>query len=242
MLYPAIVASIRGLFRLMNWRVYVTGFHHLPAHGPAIIAANHLSYLDPLVLAWVLRKRGRCGRFLGKREVFAIPPAGWLGRRLRHIPVDRGHDHGRSVAAAEEQLALGELVCIYPEATISTSFVPLSLRSGAAHLPCATGVPIVPVAVFGPQRLATKGRPRRLRLNVPFLVAVGPPLSVGAERDPDRITALLGEQLRAMVAGLVGNYLGSTAGDWWIPAHLGGTAPTTDEAEARRERERLDRG
>lgn len=236
--YAPVAASIHALFASMDWRVSVSGVNHLPARGPGVVAVNHISYLDPLVIVNTASRRDRYVRFLGKQEVFRSRLIGPLLRQMQHVPVHRGSDRGRAIAAAAELIEDGELVCLYPEGTISTSFVPMSLKPGAAQLAQRTGAPLIPVATFGAHRISTKHRNRTYRRNVTFSVAVGAPLDTAG--DEATVTGRLGERLRRMVDDLVVTYPqlpSDPSGCWWVPAHLGGAAPTVEQAEALRERE-----
>lgn len=243
-LYAPIVASAHALVATMGWQVEVDGLEHLPAEGPAIVAANHISYLDPLPLLHSAHRRGRYLRFMAKRSLFDLPMAGPPLRQMRHVPVERGADRGRSLEGAADLLRRGEVVALFPESTISVSFVPMSLKPGAARLALDTGAPLLPFAAFGAQRIATKQRPRRLQRGVAITGVYGPALQIQAGDDVLGITERLGARLREMVDGLATSYpqVPRTGPDvWWMPAHLGGLAPTVDDAEALRERERTAR-
>lgn len=237
-LYAPVTASIEALFASMDWRVNVHGVHNLPAEGPGVLAVNHISYLDPLVVVAVAHRRARYVRFLGKQEVFRSRLIGPLLRQMQHVPVHRGSDRGRALTAAAELLHAGELVCLYPEATISTSFVPMSLKPGAAQLALRTDAPLIPIATFGAHRISTKHRHRRYRRDVTFSVAVGTP--VDTDGDEAAVTDRLGRRLRRMVDDLVATYpqLPTDPSQcWWVPEHLGGAAPTVEQAEELRRHE-----
>ena len=224
----------------LRWRVQVEGADQIPANGPAILAGNHVSYLDPLVMALVAQRRGRYVRFLAKRELFRTPVAGTLLTAMCHVPVHRGPDARRSVAAARALLDGGEILGVYPEGTISTSFVPVTLRTGAAQLAMLSGAPLIPVAVYGPQRITTKGRPHRLARGTVLAAFVGTPLAIDAGPDAATVTELLAKRLRGMVDALAAAYPHQPldpSDAWWVPRHLGGTAPSIDEAEVLRARE-----
>jgi 1-acyl-sn-glycerol-3-phosphate acyltransferase len=154
---------------------------------------------------------------------------------MHHIPVDR--DAG--LAAYEQALAAlkdGEVVGVFPEATISRSFTIKELKTGAARMAVAVGVPIVPMALWGSQRLWTKGRPRTLtRRHVPISIAVGQPLIPRVGDDGDAVTAELRQRMSTLLNTVQRGYPDQPQGPddaWWQPAHLGGTAPTPEEAKA----------
>jgi len=130
----------------------------------------------------------------------------------------------------------GEVVGVFPEATISRSFTIKDLKNGAVRLAAAAGVPLIPMALWGSQRLWTKGHPRTLtRRHVPIFIAIGEPLSPQRRDDSEAVTAELRQQLSALLDGIQRGYPDAPAGAddrWWLPAHLGGSAPTPEEAEA----------
>jgi 1-acyl-sn-glycerol-3-phosphate acyltransferase len=222
-------------FRVFGVRRRLVGVEHLPSAGPAILASNHISYLDFCFVMLAPPRPRREVRFLARAEFFEQPVTGFLLRRLRQIPVDVHGDPTTATEAAVACLRRGELVGLHPEGTISPSFVPRRGRSGAVRLADATGAPIVPCAVWGSQRLLTKERPVSLSRGVAVEVHYGPPLHPTAatvegrtEELMDRIRVLLADAQRAYPQRST-----TPPDDWWVPAHLGGSAPTPQEAEAR---------
>ena len=174
-------APLAGLFRLAGERSGCSRSHghgHVPASGPVILASNHVGYLDFCFVALAPPRPRRRVRFLARHDLFD----GIVGRALRamgQIPVDVHGDpvtaYAAAEAAAEAALARGEVLGIHPEGTISPSFVPRRGRTGAVRLAQATGAPIVPVAVWGVQRLLTKWQPRQLRPGMCVTVRYGRP-------------------------------------------------------------------
>lgn len=244
LLYRSIAAPIRSLMRVMGWRVLVTGAEHLP-DGPAVLVSNHVSYLDPIHLGHVVDGQGRMPHFLAKRELFDHRAMGPLLRRLRQVPVDRGADRGSSVDVASQLLAQGEWVVVFPEGTISTSFVPADPRSGAARIALAAGAPIVPVALWGGQRIATKNRPRHLTTrDVVLATRIGPPVSCEPDEEPRAVMTRAWEAVTELVDAAQRTYPHRpTDGEdpWWLPRHLGGTAPSEAEAAELRRAEAEER-
>jgi putative phosphoserine phosphatase / 1-acylglycerol-3-phosphate O-acyltransferase len=141
----------------MPVRIDVDGIEQIPREGPCIIASNHRSYLDGLVLAALGSRRGRKLRFLGKREVFEAPVVGHVARAAGQIPVDRGSGSLRPVRDALDALDRGEAVAILPQGTIPRGeafFEPrLRGRIGIARLAIASGAPVIPVALWGTERI-----------------------------------------------------------------------------------------
>ena len=148
------------MFRAQGLKITVTGVGNIPTSGGAVIAINHTGYLDFMLAGPPISKGGAasCGR--GQEEVFDHKITGPIMRSLRHIPVDR-QSGAASYEAAVRNLKDGELVGVYPEATISRSFEIKEFKSGAARMAVEAGVPIVPHIVWGAQRIWTKGHPKK---------------------------------------------------------------------------------
>lgn len=233
--YPAVIRLARALQGSMGWKVTITGAENVPAEGPAILAINHAGYLDFVFSAWAcVFQRKRWVRFLAKKEVFDNSVAGPLMRGMKHIPVDRHKDPARALDLAVEALQRGEVVGTFPEATINRSFVPSRGKTGTVRMAQASGAPILPVAVWGSHRIMTKGRPRNLQRKVAILVKIGQPLDLDPSEDPRKATDRLMAAIKALLEEAQLEYPQKPSGDddrWWLPAHMGGTAPTPEEAE-----------
>ncbi len=218
-----------ALVRLARWRIDVRGLQHVPQHGGAVLAFNHHSYVDFIMLAWApVRLLRRPIRFLAKREIWASNKTRWAVRLVNAVPVDRTSSTSRSdaYAAAIEALQQGDLVAVAPEQTIARSFELLPLRTGAVRMAQEAGVPIVPVIGWGSHRFATKGHRPRFIPGLPVSVRYGEPLEVGPDDDPREAT----DQLRARMVGLLHHTQetypdGAPPGEHWVPARLGGGAP-----------------
>lgn len=237
--YRSVIGTLMTVFRAQRWDVRTTGTEHVPRTGGAIIATNHVGYLDFTFVGYGVRQAPgkRLVRFAAKKETFDHPVSGPLMRAMRHIPVDRSGAAAATIDHAVGLLRDGELVGMFPESTISQSFVPLPGKKGTVRMAQQAGVPIVPGAVWGSQRLFTKGRPRALGTrNVVITVDFGAPLHPAADDDPGEVTDELMDRIRAMADAAARAYPQSPAPDedpWWVPAHLGGTAPTPEQAQAR---------
>lgn len=182
-------------------RFEVSGVERIPPTGPVLLAANHRSYFDVAALALVVARMGRPARFLGKKEVFDAPIIGSLARALGGICVDRKGEPGAALAEAERALRAGEPVVILPQGTIprGRAFYEPTLRgkTGCARLAAATGAPVVPIGIWGTERVW----PRRDRLPTvtavrhppKVTVRVGTPIDVTsvARRDPVAATATI---------------------------------------------------
>jgi 1-acyl-sn-glycerol-3-phosphate acyltransferase len=246
--WRVIAGIVIALVNLVRWRVDVRGLEHVPERGGAILAFNHHSYVDFILLAWpIVRQRKRPVRFLAKREIWSSRKVGWVVRWGEAVPVDRGSASARAGAfsAAIEALQHGDLVAVAPEQTISPSFELLPFRTGAARMAQASGVPIVPVIGWGSHRALTKGATPRLRFGLPVTVRFGEPLRVGPDDDVVAATALLQARMEALLAEEQRGYPdGLPTGASWVPASLGGGAPAHGEILAAHEArsQRWDRG
>jgi 1-acyl-sn-glycerol-3-phosphate acyltransferase len=235
--YATAVAASITTFKLAGWDVRVRGAHHVPAHGPGVVATNHVGYLDFVFAGFGVRERGgRRLRFVAKREVFDHPVGGPLMRSMGHIRVDRGGDTATAMQEVSEALRGGDLVGMFPEGTISRSFVPLPGRPGAAKMAIDAGAPLIPGAVWGSQRISTKGRKPQAAPRIVVTVTFGPPIAYAPDESPTAVHGRLMGAIRGLVDDAQRSYPQRPAGPedaWWQPAHLGGRAPTVEEAEAR---------
>jgi 1-acyl-sn-glycerol-3-phosphate acyltransferase len=179
--YGTVIQLARLVWRVQGLKFTVTGVENLPRTGGAVVAINHTSYFDFTFAGLPAYKQhlGRKVRFMAKKEVFDSKLTGPIMRSLRHIEVDR-HSGAGSFEQACRALKEGELVGVYPEATISRSFEIKEFKSGAARMAVAADVPIVPHIVWGAQRIWTKGYPKNMwRPKVPITVARTRPVSTG---------------------------------------------------------------
>jgi 1-acyl-sn-glycerol-3-phosphate acyltransferase len=242
--YASVIALSKTMFRALDLRITIDGDEHVPRTGGALLVSNHVSYLDFIFCGLAAQASGRLVRFMAKQEVFGNRVAGPLMRAMRHIPVDR-EAGATSYRSALRALRAGEVVGMFPEATISRAFTVKNLKTGAARLAVEAEVPMVPMAVWGTQRLWTKGRPRTLtRRHTPISLAVGEPVPVSRSDDPAGLTARLRETLATLLDRAQRTYPERPTGTddaWWQPAHLGGTAPTPEQAAALDSQERARR-
>ncbi|CAN5562991.1 hypothetical protein BH24ACT5_BH24ACT5_07140 [soil metagenome] len=138
-------------------RFDIDGVDHIPAQGPVILVANHRSYFDPGAVSVVVAQSGRTARFLGKKEVFDAPVLGQVAAAMGGIRVDRGTGSSEPLRAAAAALAGGEMVVMMPQGTIPRGeafFEPvLAGRVGAARLARLTGAHVIPVGLWGTERV-----------------------------------------------------------------------------------------
>src|SRR5690242_6777986 len=231
--YRFVIRLALIVFKLFGFRFDVRGSEHVPSSGGAIICSNHVSFFDFTFLGLGALPQHRLVRFMAKSAVFSHWFAGPFMRAMRHIPVDR-----KAGAAAFESavraLKDGEIVGVYPEATISTSFTVKDLKAGAARMAVDAGVPIIPAAVWGGHRIATKGKVE-LRRNVPVTVILGEPIVAETGEKAQSMLRRTKAAMEQLLDEAQRSYPDQPAGPddrWWLPAHLGGTAPTPEAAAA----------
>jgi putative phosphoserine phosphatase/1-acylglycerol-3-phosphate O-acyltransferase len=188
-----------------NARIEFSGIEHIPATGPAIVVFNHRSYFDPTVMALVIAKAGRNVRGLGKKEVFDVPVVGRILKASGGIRVDRGTGSDEPLEAAIAAVEAGELLMIAPEGTIPRGpafFDPvLKGRWGAARIAAATDAPVIPVGLWGTERVWPRSSrlPRMSVTDRPLVTAsVGPPVKLG-HRDPDADTKKIMKAISALL-------------------------------------------
>ena len=238
LVYPPVIGFARTVFAGLGLRFDIRGVENLPRSGGAVLASNHVGYLDFTFVGLAARPIHRLVRFMAKEAVFRHKVAGPLMRGMKHIPVDRKAGAG-SYQAAVDALRAGELVGLFPEATISRSFELKAFKTGAVRMAAEAGVPVIPVIVWGSQRIMTKGRPRDLRRGKAITIAVGEPMATTGDADAD--TAELKLRMSDLLAKVQADYPQSPSGPddtWWMPRRLGGTAPSLEEAD---ELDRIDR-
>lgn len=239
--YQGLVGFARRLMRAANIEVTVIGAENIPAESGALLAGNHTGYADFILMGTGPYLHGeRLVRFMAKKSVFDVPVLGWLLKLMKHVPVDRARG-GASIASAVQMLREGNLVGIFPEATISRSFELANFKTGAARIAHQAGVPLVPCAIWGSQRIWTKDVPKHFR-DVPVIVRYGEPVALTGDAEAD--TAELKRQMQSLLDVSRSEYATlytDGAGEAWMPVALGGTAPTLEEAEGLYAKERAER-
>ncbi|HET6816351.1 MAG TPA: lysophospholipid acyltransferase family protein [Mycobacteriales bacterium] len=177
-LVVVIAKPVLRAFTRRRWR----GIENVPAEGGVIIAANHVSELDPFAVGEFLFDHGRPPRFLAKAELFRKAPVKWVLHGAQQIPVSRNSvDASQALEPAVEALHRGECVLIYPEgsATRDPHLWPMKARTGVARLALLSGAPVIPVAQWGPEKfLPYKARRPRLLPRHTFEVVAGPPVDL----------------------------------------------------------------
>jgi 1-acyl-sn-glycerol-3-phosphate acyltransferase len=225
LVYPPVIVVIKTLWKYLGLKFDFSGEKNIPRKDGAILAINHVSYLDFAIVGTAALPVGRLVRFMAKKEIFDHKVAGPLMRGMHHINVDRSNGSASFVAALRA-LKSGEIIGIFPEGTTSTSFEIKELKSGAVRLAMGAGVPIIPTIIWGSQRIWTKGLKRNLkRNNFPVTVVFGEPIFYERGADVEKSELHLRQTLLAMLYQVQENYPDSHVGQRWAPARLGGTAP-----------------
>ena len=229
--YPPVILSALAGFRLGGMRFDVVGTENVPRKGGSVLASNHVSYLDFIFVGLAAHPAKRLVRFMAKDSVFRSKVSGPLMRGMKHIPVDRqaGAD---AFDAAEKALSEGEIIGVFPEATISQSFEIKEFKTGAARLAAKADVPLIPMITWGGQRIYSKGTPRQLRRGHCIALTVGEPIHPTVNDDPAEVTAELRGRMTELWEATLDRYPDQPADDddrWWLPASRGGTAPAESD-------------
>jgi len=232
--YPGVILVVRLLWKYLGLRFIIKGEENIPRSGGAILAINHVGYLDFAISGTAALPAKRYVRYMAKKQIFDNKIAGPLMRGMHHISVDR-NSGSASFVAALRALKAGEIVGIFPEATISKSFEIKSMKSGAARLAIGADVPVIPTIVWGSQRIWTKGRKRDFRRNkFPISIYVGKPLIFTRETEVESAEGRIKSALETLLRKVQDEYPDEHRGQWWAPARLGGSAPTLEEVEGER--------
>jgi 1-acyl-sn-glycerol-3-phosphate acyltransferase len=236
-----VTATVYTLLRpiRLGFRWHITGLEHIPDRGAVLVASNHISLFDPMVVASVADLRGRRVRFLAMVELFRSPVPRWIFKQMKHIPVARQTDAAKSsLTAALTALGLGECVGIFPEGGLSRDLEPRAGQTGAARLARSSGAPVVPVGVWGTQRVVAPGHKTSYRPRLPIAVSIGPPLSVSDGEDVHEATDRIMAAICAEVARARTGYPPPRRGEdgWWVrspgTAVLRSCLPPSDENPA----------
>ena len=228
--YPPIILTAKTAFRALGQRFVMTGTEHVPRKGGVMLAVNHIGYVDFIYGGLAANPSGRKVRFMAKRELFDHAVTGPVMRSMHHIEVDRGEGLA-SYDRAVEYLRDGEAVGIFPEATISRAFVLKEFKTGAVRIAAAAGVPLVPVILWGTQRMVTKDHPKDFSRGKTIAINVGAPLHPTGD-DAVAETAELHRVMSAMLDETIRDYPADEQppGSWWLPSEYGGAAPTLEVA------------
>jgi 1-acyl-sn-glycerol-3-phosphate acyltransferase len=230
--------TAKALVMATGTKITYQNLENIPRTGGAVIAINHTSYVDWLPAALAVHYRGRRIRYLIKAEMQQVKIVNFLIKHTKTIPVNRGSG-AEAYAEAVRLLKAGEVVGLMPEATISRSFELKEFKTGAARMALEADVPMVPLIVWGAQRIWTKDHPRNLgRKKIPVVVAAGRPLSPAG--DVEHLDEALRDEMTALLHRVQEEYP-HPEGAFWVPRRLGGGAPTVAEAKILEQTEKAER-
>lgn len=207
----AVVIPGMAVWTKRHW----SGMDHIPREGGLILASNHASEFDPLVVARFVYGAGRWPQFMAKSSLFRVKVLGPFLRAVKQIPVHRGTtDAVRALEAAVAAVRAGDAIIVYPEGTTPKDgdLWPQRGKTGVARLYLQTRAPVVPIVSWGAHRVYDpRVRKLRIRPRTPVTVVAGPPLDLskwdGAAATPANLYALTDEimvTLRDMLAEVRG--------------------------------------
>lgn len=246
LVYGGVITGFKGAFSALGLKFDLVGLENIPETGGAVFAINHTSYLDFALAGWgpyVANKR--LVRFMAKDAVWGHWLGGPLMRGMKHIPVNR-EAGARSLVEAIKVAKSGELVGVFPEATMSRSMEVKEIKSGAVRIAQASGTPLIPTIVFGGQRLLGYGVRDFKTRGRTICLTYGEPMHLERSDDAEAATQELRRRMQVLLDQTLDRYPAPDPGEeaWWLPKRRGGTAPTIEEAEeidARVRRERAER-
>jgi 1-acyl-sn-glycerol-3-phosphate acyltransferase len=231
--YRAVIAAGRVALRALDVTTRSEGVEHVPRSGPALLVSNHVSFPDFLFIGRALLGRRPFVRFMCRHDIWDVRVVGRAMTAMRHVPVDRTSP-AAAYLTARRLLAEGEAVCVFPEGGISAAYVVRALMPGAAALARETGAPLVPVTLWGSQRIWAQKRDSADVLPRPDLtrgrlvdVRFGAPRTVAPDEDVVAWTREHGHRMQRALESLQrlpehrprpGEHAP------WYPAHLGGHA------------------
>ncbi|WP_298741481.1 1-acyl-sn-glycerol-3-phosphate acyltransferase [uncultured Microbacterium sp.] len=222
----AVVVPVTGWFA----KIEITGAEHLPVEGPYVLAPNHYSEFDPLIIAVATWRLGRAPRFMAKESLFRVPVLGWALRATGMVPVARSSSAAAAKQTLEQSESLvehGRGVIVYPEGTLTRDpdMWPMRGKTGAVRLAIAGDIPVIPVATWGVDQIMPRyGKlsfwPPRKRVQV----RLGPASDLSPFRGASGSAKLVAatDVVMADVAALLGELRGLTPpAERWNPAAHG---------------------
>lgn len=188
------------------FRWHIEGLSFIPEKGPAIIASNHIAYLDPLAIAYAVDKAGRRPRFLTKSELIHDRKVGWILRGCGQIEVQRGTRNApMALEHAYKALAAGEIVCIFPEGTVTSNpdLAPMRSKTGSPRLAVRSGVPVIPCGVWGTANVWPKDFRSNWKFKQELALRFGEPMTFSGDPDNSQDWIRTGGEITDRIAELV---------------------------------------
>jgi len=209
-------------------RYRLHGTENLPAEGAVVVAPNHYSDIDPIVIGYAMYRLKRMPRFLAKSSLFTVPVLGWMLTKAEQVPVERAGGTAVDPLAAARRIAkAGHAVVIYPEGTLTRDpqLWPMRGKLGAIRTALDAGIPLIPVVSWGAQKILPRYGRISLFPRKDVDVVFGPPLDLSAYVGKSGDTKALAEAtllLMNTLATMVGELRGETPPvDRWDPAAHG---------------------
>ncbi len=222
--YRIIIVLIKTYWKIIAPKFKFIGLENIPTQGGAIVASNHLGFLDFAFIGTAALPRKRLIRFMAKKEIFDNKIAGPWMMGMGHISVDR-ENGAPSLVAALRALKKGELVGIFPEGTIPRNFDTKEMKTGAVRLSMGSGAPVIPTAIWGSQRYMTTGHPPKLSTRkIPIWIKFGEPIFYTKEQDVHEAEEQMRAKIIELLVSIQNNYPDSPQNQWWAPKRLGGIA------------------
>ena len=222
----AVAVPVTGWFA----KIEITGAEHLPVEGPYVLAPNHYSEFDPLIIAVATWRLGRAPRFMAKESLFRVPVLGWALRATGMVPVARSSSAAAAKQTLEQSESLvehGRGVIVYPEGTLTRDpdMWPMRGKTGAVRLAVAGDIPVIPVATWGVDRIMPRyGKLRFWPPRKRVQVRLGPASDLSAFRGttgPAKLVAAT-DVVMADVSALLGELRGLTPpAERWNPSAHG---------------------
>lgn len=209
-------------------RYRLHGTENIPATGAVVVAPNHYSDIDPIVIGYALYKLKRMPRFLAKASLFKVPVLGWMFRKAEQVPVERSGSSGADPLAAARRIAkAGHAVVIYPEGTLTRDpdLWPMRGKLGAVRTALDAGIPLIPAVSWGAQKILPRYGKISLFPRKPTDIVFGPPLDLsefaGKSGDTKALAAAT-TKLMNTLAAMVGELRGETPpAQRWNPSEHG---------------------
>ena len=223
--YPPVVLAAKSVFKGLGIKFVIDGAENLPREGGVVLAINHTSYLDFALGGIPAERIGRHVRFMAKDGIFKHRIGGPLMRGMKHIPVNR-EAGSQSFRDAVGALKAGEIVGVFPEATMSKSFEIKEFKNGAVRMAISAKSPIVPMIIYGGQRILYYGH-KDLTRGRTVCLTMGEPMYPERGQDPDALTVELRSRMQVLLDQTLDRYPAPLPGEdaWWLPRRRGGTAP-----------------
>jgi 1-acyl-sn-glycerol-3-phosphate acyltransferase len=192
---------------LLAWfRWQIEGLEHIPKKGPALLAFNHIAYLDPLAAAIAVDRARRRPKFLAKSELFQDKRIAWILRGAGQIEVKRGTPEApMALDRAVDALQRGQIVVVFPEGTITDDpdLNPMEAKTGIVRLALLTDVPVIPAALWGTANVWPKGFAKSFHPRQDICVRIGLPMKVEGDINDPASWKAAGDQIMREIGILV---------------------------------------